>query len=167
MDVTWLATSKFTSSPPCFVPWWSLPSVTLHISNSYLSLSCDTFTESITLLSFSCNVFHLCCLWYPVEDGSDVSVPRTITFLLFLLLQQLFILCLCALPILSRKGSVGSSTTLCMSVPTWNPHPHSPLLRFVVTFFYGLQVSSFRLQNIKCCCHLLINAKKFYCVSAE
>lgn len=106
----------------------------LQISNSYLSLSFDSFTESITVLSFSCNAFHLCCLWYPAEDGSDVSVPRTIAFLLFLLLQQLFILCLRALPLRSRKCSVASSTTLRMLVPTWNPHPRSPLLWFAVPF---------------------------------
>lgn len=33
--------------------------------------------------------------------------------------------------------------------------------------FCGLQVCSFRLHNIKCSCYLLINAKMFYCVSAE
>lgn len=85
-------------------------------------------------LSFSCNTFHLCYLWYPVEDGRGVCVPRTITFLLFLLLQQLFILSLCTLWILPRKGSVSRSTALCMSVPTQNLHTFFPLLQHVVTF---------------------------------
>lgn len=122
------------SSPPYFALWWSSATIMLQISKSCLSLSFESFTESITFLSFPFIAFHLCCLWYPVEDGSDVSVPRTITFLLFSLLQQLFIPCLCALPVLSRKGSVASSTTLCVSAPTWDPHPRSPLLGFAVTF---------------------------------
>lgn len=149
------------SSPPSSAPWWSLATIMLQISSSYLFLSLPNPS-----LSFPCNTFHLCCLWYVVEDGSDVSVPRTITCLLlysfsnfsscaFVLYQYFPGRNLCKLynPVhvctCLESSSSFSSPVVCGN------------------FFYGLQVWSFRLQNRKCCCHLPANAKKFYFVSTE
>lgn len=104
--VACLLASKFMASSPCSASSYSLATTVLQISSSCLFLSLLLNPP----FSFT---------WHSAEDGSDASDPRTITFLLVVLVQQLFTWLLCL--VVARSRSTLGSTALWMSAPTWDP----------------------------------------------
>lgn len=100
--VAWLLASKFMVSSPCSAPSYSSATTVLQISSSCL------FLPLLLNPPFSFT-------WHSAEDGSDASDPIIITFLLVVLLQQLFTWLLCLA--VARSRSVLSSTALWLHQP--------------------------------------------------